>query len=249
MAWVGKITDSIWDIEEHVGSICINCKPNGYIQGTPVADTVTGFWYSADKSKKQPFRIVKYPITKKDIFHQLSGHRFELQSAEGFYGANTMTSLTRGPKGRWSAGGSSISAGMREAFDSDLSKSEMKLLNQLQISITKDDELLIQIDSLELLRLPFSEEPYFHLENITPETDGIGRIHDYQKKPRFQAYSYNLATTDMGLFDEHLQMDALPFDTPTAAHIEYNMVSDIFTITLVSADCCATQELFFSRKK
>jgi len=249
IAWVGKITDSAWDIEEHVGSICINCKPNGYIQGIPTGDTVTGFWYSADKSKKQPFRIVKFPITKKDIFQQLSGHRYELQSAEGFYGANTMTGLSREAKGRWSAGGSAISAGMREAFDSDLSKSEVKILNQLQLSITKDLEILIQIDTLKLLRLPFTNEPYFHLEHITAETDGIGRIHEYQKKPSFQAYSYNIATTDIGLFDEHFQIEALPFDIPSAAHIEYNLVSDLFTITLVSADCCASQELYFSRKK
>jgi len=247
LSLIGSTQDGAWKLEEHNGSICTNCKPNGYFDGHQNGDSVSGFWTSADSSKKIPFRLTREPLLKKTILGWLRGAEWVLDGAEGFYGANTMTSLGKDQKGRWGAGGSSISGGMREPYDAKVSREENKILNGLRILVTDSLDLVVKAGIQEILRIPYQEDPYFVLEKITKDTDGIGRIHEYQGKPALTISSVNLATTDKGLFDDILQIEALPFDTPTAAHIEYIIPGDGFRITLISADCCATQDLSFVR--
>jgi len=248
IALVGTMLDGRWRFEEYGGSVCINCKPNGYFDGSIKDDTVSGFWISADSSKRFPLRIENAPLQKKTVFGWLRGGEWVLDNAEGFYGANTMTGLSKDEKGRWSAGGSSISAGMREGYESDLTKEDIKLLDGIRILVTDSLAIVIKIGTRTILRVPYTENPFVTLEKITPETDGIGRIHEYNKKPALTISSINVATTDIGEFDETFQIDALPYDTPSAAHIEYIIQGDLFRVTLVSADCCASQDLTFKRR-
>jgi hypothetical protein len=42
---------------------------------------------------------------------------------------------------------------------------------------------VVKINSEVLLRIAYREDPLFELEQITQETDGIGRIHKYQEQP------------------------------------------------------------------
>ena len=247
LSLIGTTQDGNWKFEEHKGSICTNCKPNGYFDGHQIGDTVTGFWLSGDSSKRVPFRIEKQPLSKRTVFGWLRGAEWALEEAEGSYGANAMTSLQKDAKGRWTAGGSSISGGMREGYDTGLSKEEKRLLSGLRILVTDSLDVVVKTDAQELLRIAYSDDPLFALDHITPEADGIGRIHAYRGKPSLTIGDINIATTDRGKFDDVLKVDALPFDTPTAAHIEYGIAGDAFRISLISADCCASQDLAFRR--
>ena len=126
LSLIGTTLDGRWKFEEHQGSICTNCRPNGYFDGLLTGDTVSGFWVSADSSKRLPFRIEKAPLLKRTIFGWLRGGEWALDNAEGFYGANTMTELGKDQRGRWTSGGSAISGGMREGYESQLSKEDKK---------------------------------------------------------------------------------------------------------------------------
>jgi hypothetical protein len=160
-----------------------------------------------------------------------------------------MTNLGKDQKGRWTAGGSANSGGMREGFDSQLSKEDKKILDGIRIQVTDSLELVVKINSEEILRIAYREDPLFELEQITQETDGIGRVHKYQEQPGLTLSGVNIATTDVGKFDDSFRIDALPYDVPSAAHIEYVIPGDVFRVSLISANCCASQELTFKRVK
>jgi hypothetical protein len=244
---IGTTQDGNWKFEEHTGSICTNCKPNGYFDGHQTGDTVTGFWTSGDSSKRLPFRIEKQRLSKKTVFGWLRGGEWALERAEGQYGANAMTSLWKDAKGRWKAGGSAITQAMREGYGLDVSKDEKRLLSGLRIFVTDSLDVVVNSDAEELLRIPYSDEPLFALDEITPETDGIGRIHAYRDKPGLTIARLTIATTDRGKLADVLKVEALPFDTPAAVHIEYGISADTFAVSLISGDCCASQELVFKR--
>lgn len=247
IALVGTMLDGRLRFDEYSGSVCTNCKPNGYFDGIIKDDTVTGFWFSADSSKRIPFRIEKKFLQRETVLGWLRGGVWVLDNAEGFYGANTMTGVSKDEKGRWSAGGSSISAGMREGYESKLTKEELVILNSIRVMVTDSLEIVIRIGTQTILRIPYTDMPYFALETITPETDGIGRIHEFKTQPALTISSVNIATTDIGGFDDAFTIDALPYDRPSAAHIEYIIPGDLFRVKLVSADCCAYLELTFKR--
>lgn len=247
LSLIGTTQNGDWKLEEHTGPICTNCKPNGYFDGHQIGDTVTGFWNSGDSTKRVPFRLEKQVLSKRTVFGWLRGGEWALESAEGQYGANAMTSLWKDTKGRWKAGGSAISEASREGYDVRLSKEESRLLSGLRILVTDSLDVVVSSDSEELLRIPYSDEPFFALDGITPQTDGIGRIHAYREKPGLTIDGMNIATTDRGGLDDVLKVDALPFDTPAAAHIDYGLADDVFGIFLISADCCAEQHLMFRR--
>lgn len=247
LSLIGTIQDGTWKLEEHKGSVCTNCKPNGYLEGQQAGDTVTGFWISADSSKRVPFRIEKHVLSRRAVLGWLRGGEWGLDEAEGFYGANTMTGLHKATNGRWTAGGSSIVAGMREGYDASLSKEDKRLLDGFRIFVTDALDVVVRSGGQEILRIAYSDEPLFALDEITPETDGIGRIHGHRDEPGLTVGGINVGTTDRGKFDDVLKVDALPYDTPSAAHIEYGIADDVFRISLISADCCASQDLVFRR--
>lgn len=241
---IGTILDGHWKFDEYDGH-CINCKSNGYFDGISIGDTVSGFWESADRTKHIPFRIEKAPLLKRTVFGWLRGGVWALDGAEGFCGASTFTNLHKDEHGHWRAYGSPSNGPV--SWDYQLSGEEKTIVDAIRIHITDSLELVVNVKDKEVIRIPYREDPLFTIRQTTTEIDSTGQIYKYQGQPGLTPISVNIATTDIGKFDDFLNIDALCYNIPSVAHIEYAITDDLFHITLMSKDCCANQELTFKK--
>jgi hypothetical protein len=245
LSLIGTTMDGRWKFEEHNGSICTKYKPNGYLDGYLAGDTVSGIWVSADSSKHLPFLIKKTPFLKRTVFGWLSGGEWALHGAEGICSANTFTNLRKDEQGRWRAHGSAPNG--PEGWDYLLSGEEKRIVDGTRIQVTDSLELVVNVNDKEVLRISYLEDPIFTIRQTTTEIDRTGPIYEYQRQPGLTLTGVNIATTDIGKFDVFLRIDALPYNIPSVAHIEYTIIDDLFHITLLSKDCCANQDLTFKR--
>jgi hypothetical protein len=78
-----------------------------------------------------------------------------LTSISGFMGANTMVDYTL-ERGKWLAQGSAIEEGMRQAYDIDLEREDIKMLSSMKIQVSKDLSVKLMCNGKTYYTMPMN---------------------------------------------------------------------------------------------
>jgi hypothetical protein len=93
---------------------------------------------------------------KKETLSKLVGEH-NLYTISGFMGANTMIDYTL-KNGKWSAIGSSLNMGEREAYDWDISNNDLKKLKSMKIIVNPDLSVTFSCNGKVYENIPFQED-------------------------------------------------------------------------------------------
>lgn len=197
---------------------------------------------STEKSEKAD-DIAKEEISeKKSTLIKLKGDH-KLNSISGFMGANTMVDYTI-ENGKWKASGSSNMGGMREGYDIDLTKDDLKKLQTMKIVVSEDLTVSLFCNNKEYFKAPFKEDGFSYFLKKSPKK-----------------YSSNMAESlkaNSTFIDDHLYLyaddsfkesDLADIDIAgamaNAALIKYNTKTMEFEMSLFFADCCDNSTYIF----
>ena len=121
---------------------------------------------SASMSLNSEKIVEKELSQKKSTLIKLKGEH-KLSSISGFMGVNTMLDYYI-ENGKWIASGSSNSGGMREGYDIELSKEDLKKLQSMKIFVSDDLSISLICDNKEYFKSPFQEDEMNYLLKKTP---------------------------------------------------------------------------------
>jgi hypothetical protein len=203
-----------------------------------------GQWLSGDGRSVLRFDARPVPPDRRALLQQVVGEH-PLEAISGFFGANTMSDITRDGS-RWQASSSSISGGTRQGQPVGLRRSDLAVLNGLRLRVapTLDIELLAQ--GRVVARFPFGDSPAFNVTHISREDGAIQGIF-HGEHSHWVGQRLRIATTD-----EIKLLPLLPFQNiyldaaaPTAVVLELDPLSLSFELRLVSGHCCDQVTLQF----
>ncbi len=174
---------------------------------------------------------------KKALLAELVGEH-SLVSISGAMGANTMVDYVK-DNGGWSASGSSISQGMREGYNIDITSAEEKALLAAKVVVSKDLSVAVLYDGKTYFNTPFAEQKMFYKVKGSPTELSFNVPKELQSNSTFVGEYLYL----------YLQ-DALPETAidglnivgvyADAAILMYHVKNQAFELRLFNADCCDT---------
>ena len=183
------------------------------------------------------------PISKKKEILQNAIGEYQLTSISGAMGANTMFD-TEKVKNKWLSTSSSISEAMREAYDIELNKSDIKLLNSLKIEVNQDltvkltagNKVIVEskyIDNGMDYKINAKSELNERLESLSPSTVLEGD---------------NL----MILANDHIDYSTIltgSFDVITSDNMTlyYNVKEKCFYLEIFLGECCDSNTFKFEQ--
>jgi len=178
---------------------------------------------------------------KKSTLNDLIGE-YKLVSIEGFAGANTMMDYFI-QKGKWVASGSSISDGMRESYDIDISKAELVSLQTMKIVVAGDLSVTLFCENKAYFKAAFQEDGMTYLLKNTPK-DYINMEESLKKTTVFiDEYLYLYAK------DNLIETEISPLDiagvNADVVVIKYNTKTKQFEMVLFYGDCCDSSSYIF----
>ncbi len=190
---------------------------------------------STEKSEKAD-DVVKEEISeKKSTLIKLKGDH-KLNSISGFMGANTMVDYTI-ENGKWTASGSSNMGGMREGYDIELTKDDLKKLQTMKIVVSDDLSVSLYYNNKEYFKAPFKEDGFSYSLKKSPKEYSSHMSENLKANSTFiddYLYFYakdNFKETEL----ENLDIVGVLAD---AVVIKYNTKTNEFEMSLFYSACC-----------
>ncbi len=180
--------------------------------------------------------IAKEEISeKKSTLIKLKGDH-KLKSISGFMGANTMVDYSI-ENGKWTASGSSNMGGMREGYDIDLTKDDLKKLQTMKIVVSDDLSVSLYYNNKEYFKAPFKEDGLSYSLKKSPKEYSSHMSENLKANSTFiddYLYFYakdNFKETEL----ENLDIVGVLAD---AVVIKYNTKTNEFEMSLFYSACC-----------
>jgi hypothetical protein len=180
---------------------------------------------------------------KKELLSSLIGEH-PLQSISGFMGANTMVDYIK-ENGKWSASGSSLSAGMREPFDINLSQAYLKSLNSMKIKVGDDLSVSLLCNGKEYFKTPFIENGLGYYLKKSPKDYSSGMSEKLTPESTFLDESLYLYAKDFISENEMNKINVAEV-MADAVVITYNTKSKQFEMNLFLGECCDNATYVFN---
>lgn len=198
---------------------------------------------SKSNVENSPSTVKKELSRKKSTLTNLIGEH-KLSSISGFMGANAMVDYSI-ENGKWIASGSSISGGMREAYDIELSNDDLNKLKSMKIIVSKDLSISLSCNNKEYFKTPFQEEglSYF-LKKAPKDYESNMSINLNSKSTFIDEYLY-LYARDKVKESEINYVDIVQISAD-AVVIKYNTKTNKFEINLFYGDCCDNSTYIFN---
>lgn len=200
-----------------------------------VSNTVSNV--STDKSEPTADTVKEEMSEKKSTLMKLKGEH-KLVSISGFMGANTMVDYLL-ENGKWKASGSSNMGGMREGYDIDLTKDDLKKLETMKIVVSDDLTVTLKCKGKEYFRAPFKEDGFTYSLKKSPKEYSSNMSEKLKANSTFiddYLYLYakdHFAETEL----EYIDIANVMAD---AALIKYNTKTNEFEMSLFFANCCGS---------
>lgn len=178
---------------------------------------------------------------KKTLINLIGEHK--LSSISGFMGANTMVDYNI-ENGKWFASGSSLSGGMREGYDIELSKDDLKKLQSMKIVVSEDLSLSLLCNNKEYFKTPFQEEglSYF-LKKSPKDYESNMSIHLKPNSTFIDDYLYLYAKDNVK--ESEINYVNIVQVAADAIVLKYNTKADEFEMSLFYGDCCDNSSYTF----
>jgi hypothetical protein len=190
---------------------------------------------STEKSEKSD-DIAKEEISeKKSTLIKLKGDH-KLNSISGFMGANTIVDYVI-ENGKWTASGSSNMGGMREGYDVELTKDDLKKLQTMKIVVSDDLSVSLYCNNKEYFKAPFKEEGFSYSLKKSPKEYSSHMSENLKANSTFiddYLYFYvkdNFKESEL----ENLDIVGVLAD---AVVIKYNTKTNEFEMSLFYSACC-----------
>lgn len=190
---------------------------------------------STEKSEKAD-DVAKEEISeKKSTLIKLKGDH-KLKSISGFMGANTMVDYTI-ENGKWKASGSSNMGGMREGYDIDLTKDDLKKLQTMKIVISDDLSVSLYYNNKEYFKAPFKEDGFSYSLKKSPKEYSSHMSENLKANSTFiDDYLYFYAKDNFKETEiENLDIVGVLAD---AVVVKYNTKTNEFEMSLFYSACC-----------
>lgn len=172
---------------------------------------------------------------KKRTLTNLTGE-YKLNSIVGATGANTMLDYFV-EKGRWTASGSSINDGMREAYDIELSKNDRLKLQTMKIVVGEDLSVALHCNNIAYFNAPFQEEGMTYILRNSPKEYSSYMSESLKKTTTFLEDYLYLYAKDQINESEIRNVDIAEIGAD-ALVIKYNTKTKEFEVVLFYGDCC-----------
>jgi hypothetical protein len=190
---------------------------------------------STEKSEKAD-DIAKEEISeKKSTLIKLKGDH-KLNSISGFMGANTIVDYII-ENGKWTASGSSNMGGMREGYDIELTKDDLKKLQTMKIVVSDDLSVSLYCNNKEYFKAPFKEEGFSYSLKKSPKEYSSHMSENLKANSTFiDDYLYFYAKDNFKESElENLDIVGVLAD---AVVIKYNTKKNEFEMSLFYSACC-----------
>jgi hypothetical protein len=179
---------------------------------------------------------------KKKVLTSLIGEH-KLQSISGAMGMNGMFDYTKNA-GKWSATESALSMGMREAYDVDLSKNDLKHLNSMAITVGDDLSVSLMSNGKEFFKTSFNENGLGYFLKNSPEDYISGVPEKLTPETTFLDGSLYLFAKDF-ISENDMNKINITSAYVDAAMLSYNTKSKQFELSLFLGECCDNATYFF----
>ncbi len=187
--------------------------------------------------------IVKEELSrKKSTLTNLKGEH-KLSSISGFMGANTMADYFI-ENGKWTASESSISGGMREGGDIELSKDDLKKLQSMKIVISEDLSLSLFCNNKEYFKTPYQEDGLSFFLKKSPKDYESHMSINLKSNSTFIDDDLYLYTKDNVKEPEINYVDIVQIAADVVV-IKYNTKTNEFEMDLFCGDCCNNSSYTF----
>jgi hypothetical protein len=138
--------------------------------------------------------------------------------------------------GKWMAGGSAISGGMREGFDVGLRNEAHNILSSFKLIVDESLDIKIFSNGEIAAKFPFSKESVFQVNRMKREEDETGKVFDYEGAGSFIENKLHIAMTDEFNFSKYLVFKVFE-DTPMGEEhvvsLDYDPVEGGFELGVI----------------
>lgn len=179
---------------------------------------------------------------KKSTLINLKGEH-KLSSISGFMGANTMVDYYI-ENGKWIASGSSLSGGMREGYDIELSKDDLKKLQSMKIVVSEDLSLSLFCNNKEYFKTPFQEDGLSYFLKKSPKDYESNMSINLKPNSTFIDDYLYLYAKDNVKESEINYVDIVQV-AADAIVLKYNTKTNEFEMSLFYGDCCGNSSYTF----
>jgi hypothetical protein len=188
-------------------------------------------------------KIEEEPISKKKELLQNAIGEYQLTAISGAMGANTMFD-TEKVKNKWVSTSSSINEAMRESYDIELNKSDIKLLNSLKIEVDQDLNVTFRAGNKVIVESKFIDN---------------GMDYKVKAKGSFNERLQNLSPSTvldgdnlMILANDHIDYSTIltgSFDVITSDNMTlyYNVKEKCFYLEIFLGECCDANTFKFEQ--
>lgn len=188
-----------------------------------------------DESADSNFAVEQKMSQKKIDLINLKGEH-KLSSISGFMGANTMVDYII-ENNKWLASGSSIYEGMREPFEIELSKEDLKKLQSMKIVVSEDLSVSLYCNKKEYFRAPFQEDGLSYFIKKSPKDYSSQMPENLKPNSTYIENSLYLYVKDHVNESEINSVDIAQV-AADAVVIKYNTKTKDFEMVLFYGDCC-----------
>ncbi len=199
---------------------------------------------STSNAENSPSSVKEELSRKKSTLTNLIGEH-KLTSISGFMGANAMVDYLI-ENGKWIASGSSISAGMREAYDIELSNDDLNKLKSMKIVVSKDLSLSLSCNNKEYFKTPFQEDGLSYFLKKSPKDYESNMSINLNSKSTFIDEYLYLYAQDKVKESEINYVDIAQVSAD-AVVVKYNTKTNEFEINLFYGDCCDNSTYIFKK--
>jgi hypothetical protein len=221
----------------------------GSFSGVLAGDRISGDWRSGDGKKTLSFAAAQTSEirigSKKDILRGAVGD-FVLEIIEGSGGANAMWDTWK-EGGRWRSNVSGISAGMRQAEETRLTRADIRLLDSLKIKVRPDLAIQLLANGNTMLEIPFLASGMDY--KVKPLADPIGKDELKQLSRATTVLDetlYLYAHDDVDLSNALAgKFEATPYGILI---VRYDMVGDNVELVFLNEQCCGGTTYRFTRQ-
>ncbi|MEX0635929.1 MAG: hypothetical protein WD135_04105 [Ferruginibacter sp.] len=180
---------------------------------------------------------------KSTLINLIGDHK--LSSISGFTGANTMVDYSI-DNGKWIASGSSNSGGMREGYDIELSKEDLKKLQSMKIVVSEDLSLSLLCNNKEYFKTPFQEDGLsFFLKKSPKDYESNMSINLKPNSTFIDDYLYLYAKDNVK--ESEINYVDIVQVAADAIVLKYNTKTNEFEMSLFYGDCCDNSSYTFKK--
>jgi len=179
---------------------------------------------------------------KSELLAGLVGE-YQLSSAYGSAGANTMYDYQK-IGNVWAVSGSSISAGVREGFELEVTDDEINRLNTMKIIVHDDYSVSLECEGETLIEVPYKNDGMKYMLHNSAE--------DYIMLPEGISEDFTFDSDYLYFYAQ----DELPEDITSVidimqifgdvAIIRYDIAIGQFELFLFYGECCDASSYYFS---